>query len=313
MFSYKDYVYEVYKEKSFSRAAENLYISQPSLSAKIKKLEGELGMPIFDRSTSPVRLTDFGKLYIEAIEQVYALERGLENYINDVNMLKSGKLNIGASNVFAAYVLPPMIVDFKARFPDVKINLIEGNTTTLERMLSDNDLDLVVDNNHYDSELYDKERYSSEKILLAVPSSLSVCESTKSYSLTEDQLKTQAYLDRDFPAVSLSYFKNVDFISLTPTNDTRIRADKMCREAGFKPRIVLEVHQQATAYMIATTGLGATFVSDTVARKMPFFECLSYYKLASDAATRDVYFYFKKHKSKTKAMLEFIRHISANS
>ena len=74
MFNYKDYVYEVYKEKSISKAASNLYISQPSLSARIIKIEEEIGMPIFDRSTSPLRLTEFGHIYIQDKEEVYEIE-----------------------------------------------------------------------------------------------------------------------------------------------------------------------------------------------------------------------------------------------
>lgn len=61
MFSGMNYVYEVYKEQSFSKAAENLYISQPALSSMIKKIETKIGMPLFDRSTSPIQLTECGK------------------------------------------------------------------------------------------------------------------------------------------------------------------------------------------------------------------------------------------------------------
>ena len=61
MFKGKKYVYEVYREKSFSKAAQNLYISQPSLSARIKQIEEQIGEPLFDRSTNPLQLTEIGK------------------------------------------------------------------------------------------------------------------------------------------------------------------------------------------------------------------------------------------------------------
>lgn len=60
-FANMEYVYEVYKEGSFSRAAANLYISQPALSATVKKIEKKIGMPLFDRSTVPIQLTECGK------------------------------------------------------------------------------------------------------------------------------------------------------------------------------------------------------------------------------------------------------------
>ena len=156
MFRNKDYVYAVWQERSFSKAAARLYISQPSLSAKIKKIEDELGAVIFDRSTTPLRLTEFGQIYINAITEVKQIERRMENTINDMNMLHSGELSIGASNVFAAYVLPPLIAKFKKKFPNVKIQLIEDNTASLEKMLSCNEIDIVVDNNHYNNELFEK-------------------------------------------------------------------------------------------------------------------------------------------------------------
>ena len=135
MFHYKDYVYEVYKEKSISKAASNLYISQPSLSARIKKIEEKLGMPIFDRNTSPLRLTEFGQMYIKAIEEVREIEKRLENCIADINTLRKGTLSIGASNIFAAYALPPIIANFKIKYPEVEIKLTEGNTAVLESLL----------------------------------------------------------------------------------------------------------------------------------------------------------------------------------
>jgi DNA-binding transcriptional LysR family regulator len=70
MFKGMEYVYEVNKEKSFSKAARNLYISQPSLSATIKKIEEHIGSPIFDRSTTPIQLTSCGKEYMKCIEKI---------------------------------------------------------------------------------------------------------------------------------------------------------------------------------------------------------------------------------------------------
>ena len=67
MFKGMEYVYEVYREHSFSKAAQNLYVSQPSLSATIKRIENRIGFPIFDRSTTPIRLTECGEEYIKAV------------------------------------------------------------------------------------------------------------------------------------------------------------------------------------------------------------------------------------------------------
>ena len=312
MFHYKDYVYEVYKEKSISKAASNLYISQPSLSARIKKIEEKLGMPIFDRNTSPLRLTEFGQMYIKAIEEVREIEKRLENCIADINTLRKGTLSIGASNIFAAYALPPIIANFKIKYPEVEIKLTEGNTAVLESLLSENKVDMVIDNNRYDSSAYDKSLYAKERILLAVPKKFLKSDDVINFALDKECIETKKYLSQDCHAVSLSSFRSIPFIMLAPNNDTRIRGDKMCNEAGFRPNIVLEVNQQATAYMIATTQMGGTFISDSVVEKMPMYKNLAYFKIESKSAERNVYFYFKRHKYKTRLMQEFMNYIDQN-
>ena len=307
MFTWKKYVYEVYKERSFTKAAQNLYISQPSLSARIKKIEEIIGEPLFDRSTTPLQLTEVGKVYIEAAEEITQIEQRVENYINDLAGLKTGNLAVGASTLFAAYVVPSLITQFNQKFPDVHIQLIEGNTAELEEMLGSNALDFVIDNYHYDSILYNKELYCEENILLAVPKHFSVNEELKEYQLSYENIKSKKYLSRKYPAVPLGRFADLPFIMLTQGNDTRTRGDRLCRNVGFKPNIVLEFNQQSTAYMASSTQLGATFISDILESQLPTFENLVYYKLDGEEAKRKVFFYYKTHKYKTRVMEEFIR------
>lgn len=307
MFVWKKYVYEVYKERSFTKAAQNLYISQQSLSARIKKIEEIIGEPLFDRSTTPLQLTEVGKVYIEAAEEITQIEQRVENYINDLAGLKTGNLAVGASTLFAAYVVPSSIAQFNQKFPDVHIQLIEGNTAELEEMLGSNALDFVIDNYHYDSILYNKELYCEENILLAVPKHFAVNEELGMYQLSYKNIKNKNYLNQKYPAVSLGRFADLPFIMLTQGNDTRTRGDRLCRNVGFKPNIVLEFNQQSTAYMASSTQLGATFISDILVSQLPTFENLVYYKLDGEKAKRKVFFYYKTHKYKTRVMEEFIR------
>lgn len=307
MFVWKKYVYEVYKERSFTKAAQNLYISQPSLSARIKKIEEIIGEPLFDRSTTPLQLTEVGKVYIEAAEEITQIEQRVENYINDLAGLKTGNLAVGASTLFAAYVVPSLITQFNQKFPDVHIRLIEGNTAELEEMLGSNALDFVIDNYHYDSILYNKELYCEENILLAVPKHFAVNEELGMYQLSYKNIKNKNYLNQKYPAVPLGRFADLPFIMLTQGNDTRTRGDRLCRNVGFKPNIVLEFNQQSTAYMASSTQLGATFISDILVSQLPTFENLVYYKLDGEEAKRKVFFYYKTHKYKTRVMEEFIR------
>ena len=82
------YVYAVYQEKSFSKAARKMFVSQPALSNMVKKAEAEIGRPIFDRSTIPLTVTKEGMYYIRSVEQIFQIQRNTENYFKDLQNLK---------------------------------------------------------------------------------------------------------------------------------------------------------------------------------------------------------------------------------
>lgn len=90
MLRHIDYVYAIYKEKSFTRAAEQLYISQPSLSATIKKLEKDLGYPIFERTGKEITPTYIGEKFIKAAEEILIIKKNLENEVDDLLKLRKG-------------------------------------------------------------------------------------------------------------------------------------------------------------------------------------------------------------------------------
>lgn len=105
------YVYEIYRQKSFSKAAQALFITQPALSIAIGKLEASLGMPLFDRSTRPISLTPAGRIYLQTIEKTRALEQDLRHQLDDIRALRTGTITIGSSHFINACILP-------ARGPD---------------------------------------------------------------------------------------------------------------------------------------------------------------------------------------------------
>jgi len=306
MFSGKKYVYEVYKEKSFTKAAQKLYISQPSLSERIKKIEDKIGYPLFDRSTNPLQLTEVGSLYIELAEEIFQIEQRFEKHINSLNALQTGSLAIGASNLFAAYAIAPLAAKLRARFPNIHIGLTEENTARLELLLKRNLLDFVIDNHRYDESIYNRQFYCEENILLAVPVTFGENSIVQEYQLSQEDIKKKRYLDASCPCVPLNVFADSPFVMLASGNDTQIRGIKLCKAAGFHPNVILELSQQSTAYMTAAKQMGATFISDILVRQLPSFENLVYYKLKGEAAHRQVFIYFKRHKFKTRAMEEFL-------
>lgn len=306
MFTNKKYVYEVYKAKSFSKAAEKLYISQPSLSLTIKKIEDRIGSQLFDRSTTPIQLTECGEEYIKCAEKIMDIENSFEMYLSDLNDLRTGSLAIGASNFFTSYILPPMIARFKSQYPLVAINLIEADTARLEKQLYSGALDLIIDNYPFNETLYKKQLFHREQMILAVPENLDLNKHVRKYRLTAEDIMHGKHLVPAMGAIPLEQAESTPFILLRYGNDTRDRADKIFSEHNIKPNIVLELDQLATAYHVACHGIGATLVSDTLVRNIPPDHRMVYYKLDSKFAIRENYFYFKMNKYLTRAMEEFL-------
>ena len=97
MFTHADYVYAVYQERSFTKAAKKLYISQPSLSATVAKLEQRLGFAIFQRGGNQLQLTCMGEKYIAAAEKILSIQRQFETEIDDLLHLYKGSITLGSS------------------------------------------------------------------------------------------------------------------------------------------------------------------------------------------------------------------------
>ena len=149
MFHYRDYIYCVYQEKSFTKAAEKLHISQPSLSALVRKEEESIGQPIFNRKTTPISLTLFGSEYIKSIETVYDLEERLKSMSSDLNMLQTGALAISASNHRIPHFVPQTLVQYKQCYPNVHLSVIEASTIKAKHMLDTGAIDLIITSSHW--------------------------------------------------------------------------------------------------------------------------------------------------------------------
>ena len=308
MFQGMHYVYEVYREMSFSKAAKNLFISQPSLSAAVKKAETQIGFPVFDRSTNPIRLTELGEEYIRSVENIMDVEKRFCNYVDDIRGLKSGAIAIGGTNLFASYVLPPLLSRFTEQYPLIHVNLVEATTAELEERLFAGVQDRPIDNQSVDASIYAKTFFCEEHLLLAVPSHFPSNERLKGYALSLSDVKNGRHLEASVPPVPLESFREDAFLLLKSGNDTRSRAEKLCRDCGhFAPRIKLEPEQQITAYNLSRYGMGISFNGDILIRHMPDDHRLIYYKLPYPDAVRNVNFYYKRNRYMTRVVVEFLK------
>lgn len=303
MFKNRAYVLEVYKEQSFSAAAKNLYISQPSLSASIKRIEDKAGAPIFNRATAPISLTEIGEQYVKCAREMDKIEAGFQSFVYDRLNLVKGEIKIGGSSLFSSYILPPMISEFNAKYPDIELHIYEGSTKNLMSLLIDGELDIVLDNTIVVNDNVFAQPYRSEILLLAVPKNLYF---NPALALSVADIQGGRHYADNAPCVDLEVFSEMPFVFLKQENDTGKRAKQLCKKHGFTPNVLFALDQQVTAYNITCTGMGISFVSDTLVQYLHEAPNVAYYKLPDKEIHRELYYYVKNNRYQSTACRTFI-------
>lgn len=305
MFTNKHYIIAIYEEGSFSKAAQRLYVSQPSLSASVKRIEDRVSLPLFDRSTSPVSLTEAGQEYIRYALEIKEKEQNFERYISDCTNTVRGSVRIGGSSLFSSFMLPSMISNFNSIYPDVSFEIIEDSTKNLIEKLSLGTIDIIIDNAVIDSTAIKSTVYKTETLLLAVPRDFRVNEKLAKFRLSAKDIKSEKHLSDKYN-VDLKHFADCSFILLNPENDTGRRANILFKKHSLSPKTIFFLDQQVTAYNISRTGTGVSFVSDTLIKHTDSEKQLYYYKLNDKEITRKIYFYRKSNHYLSTACQKFI-------
>jgi DNA-binding transcriptional LysR family regulator len=304
MFRYKDYIFTICETGSFTRAAEKLFVSQPSLSATVKRLEERIGEPIFDRSGTPVSLTEVGKEYVKCAMQIREIERDFEKYVFDYGNLLTGEIRIGGSSFFSSLVLPEIISEFSKENSKIEFEIFEDNTKNLLAKLRENSLDIIVDNTLPDEENILSKVYRSERLLLAVPKKFAINEQFERVRLTAEQIKRDEHLKAK--GIDFSKLKGQPFVLLRKENDTGRRAEKLFKKYDVEPNTVFYLDQQVTSYNVACAGIGIVFVSDTLVKRIGASPDVYYYKINDRLAVRDIYFLYRKNGYLSSACRKFI-------
>ena len=167
-----EYVIAVYEHGGISQAAQSLGISQPTFSKYLKKLEGELGVELFDRSTLPIKLTAAGECYVRAGKQFIDLNNQLSKQLQEIKSSQSSVVKVGISPSRSPYMMPEIVAGYRKKHTQGSVIIKEGTTEQLSKALLCGELDMIIS-------LLDKETQSfksvplfDERIMLAVPTSL---------------------------------------------------------------------------------------------------------------------------------------------
>ncbi|CAI1594571.1 transcriptional regulator CynR [Serratia liquefaciens] len=241
------YFLAVAEQGNFTRAAEALHVSQPTLSQQIKQLEENLGTPLFDRSGRTVRLTDAGMAWMRyARLALQDLEAGTRA-IHDVATLERGNLRLAMTPTFTAYLVGPVIDAFYRQYPGVSVSIHEMTQDRIEALLAEDRLDVGIAFSQAQSVDIVAEELFTESLNMMVGAE---------HPLVQQREPLSAQVFEQQPLVLLSE----DFA-------TRQFIDDYCRRQGIRPRVAMEANAIGAIIEIVRRGQLATLLPAAVAQE----------------------------------------------
>lgn len=240
------YFLAVAEHGNFTRAAEALHVSQPTLSQQLKQLEDALGAQLLDRTGRTIRLTDAGEAYAQyARRALQDLDAG-KRAIHDAHDLTRGDLRLAITPTFTAYLVGPLVAGFNARYPGINISVLEMNQDQIEALLAQDDLDIGVGFMEARSADVESQAWFVETLALVVG-------------------KRHPYATRQQP-LSLREFADEPRVLLSGDFATRVHIDRHCQQRGIKPRIAIEANSVGGIIeMVQHSDRLATVLPDAVA------------------------------------------------
>jgi len=232
--------------KNFSRAAEELFLSQPSVSLQIRNLENELGSKLINRSPKHLELTQSGEILYGIAKQILLLYDKAKQEIEQLTTTVTGSLKVGASYTIGEYILPFALAEFSDQYPNVDIEASIGNTVEITQAVRSNHLDLaLVEGEVHNSDL-DIQALMDDEIILVVPN--------------------QHALAR-LPIVTADHLQDRVWILRETGSGTRDFSDKLIKDwkINVKKSHIFGSSQAVKQAVIA--GLGIALVSSWIVRK----------------------------------------------
>lgn len=288
-----EYVITVVNEGSISAAANKLLISQPSLSQYIKKLEDEIGIELFERST-PLVLTTAGEAYLKMAKDILQCENELKKKIEDIKGSNKGILKVGTGFFNSVMVMPQILLEYRKKFPDVYVELYEDVEINYFNANYNKDLDIIISSVKTDNEDYNKELVLEDRYILATPKGLIK--------------KAKKTTGKKIGKINFKELDDIPFVVLGKDTFIQKTTDQLYNEAGTNPKVVMQCANGMVAYRMAKQGIGACLVPYTTYNS-DYSEKIDYFEIENLKTKREVSVYYKKNKYLTRIVREFIKEI----
>jgi DNA-binding transcriptional LysR family regulator len=236
------YFLAVAEHLSFTRAAKTLHLSQPPLSQQIKRLEDELGGELFQRSSRMVRLTDLGEAFLPRARSILLQTDDAAQEIRARTGLEKGVLRVGASGALAYHLLPLLIVEYRALYPNIDLHIVEHRTPHLLDSAERHEIDVALIRLPHDKTKLSITVLRDEPLVAALP---------KSHPLAGET------------SVELKQLANEPFILISNRSEPfHNLVLQLCARHSFHPNIICSGTEYATACRLVGLGVGVSILAE---------------------------------------------------
>jgi DNA-binding transcriptional LysR family regulator len=276
---------EIVRLKSFSKAAQTCYRTQPAISAQVRQLEQELNTTLFERLGTRISLTTAGKILAEYAEQILELRRRAQDQINELERVPRGDLVIAANESTCIYVLPEVFSVYKKQFPNVQLHVDRSFGSRVVQAVMDNQADFGITQLPVQEKKLQVAKIHSDEIKLIAPP--------------------------DHPLASRSAVVAQDLIGhrllLPKSGTTRLRLNTWMELVEDAIQISMELDSTEMMKRFVAAGLGLSFIAASNCREEVASGRLAALSLAPEPMQRRLGLIYRKDKALSKAALGFIQ------
>ena len=248
-----EYFLAVARFHNFSKAAQALHVSQPSISRAVKELELNFGVLLFQRDTHSVKLTDAGYIVVEQASQIVSAFYNISTQINSIGQIKNGQIYIALPPITAIVSVAPLLHKFKMKYPGINVHLAE---------LGPKDIEQCIINEEYDFGIFTPDSsISYEKIWFEHDSFDVIMHDTN--PLTREEIIDFDMLKRETFAMYTQKYKIYFWIL------------RECQKAGFEPRIALETSQKDWMLRVAASNQGIAILPHKICQNIKIPDVVS--------------------------------------
>jgi DNA-binding transcriptional LysR family regulator len=276
---------QVSEHRSFSRAAEVLQLTQPSITARIQSLERELGEELFERSGRGVRLTDAGNAFLPYVERILQTLREGRDAVDEVRNVQLGSLRVGSAITISTYVLPKILHTFTQRFPGLDVVIRTGRSEQVLQMLLTDEIQVAIARSLAIPEIESVHLYDDE-IVLAVYPEHPFAESGKA-TVAHAAMEPIVLFDR-----GSSYYGLIN---------------NFFRQAGVIPNVAMELDSLEATKRMVEEGLGIALVPlATIDRELAAGVLVKVHIIDADPVSRPISLMYRKNRKRPRTAQAFI-------